>query len=119
MANEKRTTVSFSVIDGVSQVSVAGSLNEDITGSNMLGGVFSATTSWTAIPVTGLTSVDIMAIKNLDETNYFEVCGESAGAEWTLRVDPGRFLYLTIPSDPLYIRANTAACDYSLAVVEP
>lgn len=120
MANEKRTSISFAVVKDVLNAQLSGSLNEDLSGTNVISGRFSATTSWAAIPVTGLASVDLIAIKNNDATNFIELAVTNDGTNKFAKITAGRMAFFPpAGSVTLYVKADTAACDYTIVAVEP
>ena len=118
MANEKRISLSLAIVaDGLTAQSTL-SFQANLTGTNFVGTVISATTSWVAIPLGALASFERMMIVNQDQTNYISVALDNAGTNTFAKILPGEGIYLTPSTSTLYIKANTAACDYQLCATE-
>lgn len=124
MANEKRLSLSFAVVkDGVT-AQLAKTTTGDLSGDQLSATVQSIGTSWEAIVVTDLASVELIAISNLDATNFVEVAVESAGtnkfAKLTAAGTPKSTLYVPAASGvTFYAKADTAPCSIQVLAVEP
>lgn len=124
MANEKRLSLSFAVIKNGLNHSMTASINGDLSGDNQVSTVQSIGTSWEALTLTDLASTELIAIRNLDATNFVEVAVEAAGAN--------KFAKLGISTSPtsvcyfapaggvtIYAKADTGACNVQVVAVEP
>jgi hypothetical protein len=120
MANEKRVTLKVVLDKGGFQQQLDANLAEDFAGKNFLGIVQTISTSWTAVNVTGLASVDLLAARNSDGTNYVELATANDGSGIFAKLTAGRGCFISAnPSATYYARANTAACDVEFLSCEP
>lgn len=118
MANEIRVSISYSCVE--SGLTAAGAVNTtaSLTGSNFVATVISATTSWVLIPLGALGNFSRIFIRNLDATNFLQVALDNGGAKIFLTLPAGEAAYFMPTSSTLYVKADTAACDYQLAANE-
>lgn len=120
MANEKQTSINFSVTKNGLRVADVLSLNEDLSGTDFQGQSYTVTTSWTAVPLGALASFDLVFIKNTDSTNYVQLAIDNASAKIFAKLTAGRGAFIPLdPSATLYWRANTASCVCNLTATEP
>lgn len=89
------------VLTGDIEFSIKPSTKDVITGTQEIG------TSEEALTVGDVSSLGLVVIKNLDETNFVEV---GLTASYTIKLLPGQAC-LFPPAGTLYAKANTAACD--------
>lgn len=117
---EKRLTLKFAVNKGGLDPVFEANLSEDFAGKNYQAYVKTVTTSWTAIDVSMLGSVDLLGIRNTDATNYIQIALDNAGAKIFGKLTPGRGMWL--PGEPTatyYFKANSASCDVEVIACEP
>ena len=120
MANEKRTSLTFSVVEQGLTTSLTLSLLEDLTGSKSLGTPQDIGTAWEALTLSDLGSADLIAVKNNDATNYVQLATANDNSGIFARLTPGRGAFFPPEtSATLYARANTAECELAKLVVEP
>ena len=121
MANEKTISVSFRVASGGSTVQVAFTKSADLAGIPGAARQSIATGSWQALNLPTLSSIQRIAIKNEDATNYVEIAFDNAGSSKLAKLVAGDGLYVPLPASitALYAQANTAACILSFTACEP
>ena len=121
MANEKQSTVNFSVTkSGGLRVADTLSKIEDLSGTDFYSKQWTVTTSWTAIPLDALASFDLLMVRNTDSTNYVQIATANDGTHIFAKLTAGRGLFLPADSSAtLYWRANTASCVCSVVATEP
>ncbi len=87
-------------------------------GDTFVNAAFVATeASAVALPLGGVASPDMLAITNMDETNYVEVGEDDGGFVAVQRIKPGRTLMLDLTELAApYVKANTANCLVTYAV---
>lgn len=123
MANEKTVSISFAVAPAgltgkVAQASK--SANYSFSGTELVGAVFNATTSYAAISLGALASFERIYLQNLDATNFISIAGSATPAELIIKILPGEANYFTPSSaSTLYIKADTAAVKYIIVACEP
>jgi len=120
MANEKQSSVNFSVTKNGLRVSDTLSLNETLAGTDYYAKAWTVTTSWVAIPLDALASFDLIMVKNTDATNYVQIATANDSSHIFAKLTAGRAMF--IPADPsatLYWRANTASCVCNVTATEP
>lgn len=120
MANEKQSTISFSITKNNQRVADTLSLNEDLSGTDYYGKSWSVTTSWVAVPLDALASFDLVFIKNTDTTNYVELATANDGTHKFAKLTPGRACFVPFNSaSTLYWKANAASCVCNITATEP
>lgn len=120
MAFTKTSAVALGIQDGQSTGALSASLTETSSGTDWEVRPYTATTSWTAIPLGSLASFDLLCVKNTDGTNYVEIATANDGTGIFGKLTPARFSFIACnPSATYYIRANTASCVVQLSAVEP
>ena len=120
MANEKSTSLNFTVAKNNLRVSDTASLSETLAGTDYYAKSWTVTTSWTAIPLDALASFDLLMIKNTDATNYVELATANDGTHKFAKPTPGRVVFLSDPSaSTLYWKANAASCVCNVTATEP
>jgi hypothetical protein len=120
MATEKRLTLKFAINKGGLDPVLEATRTEDFTGKNYQAYVKTVTTSWTAIDVSMLGSVDLIAIRNTDATNFIQVALDNAGAKIFAKITAGRGMFLCGESTATYYyKADTASCDVEVLACEP
>lgn len=120
MANEKQTSVNFSVTKNNLRVADSLSLSETISGTDYYAKAWTVTTSWTAIPLDALASFDLIMIKNTDATNYVQIATANTGSQIFAKLTAGRGIFICPdPSATLYWRANSASCVCNVTATEP
>ena len=120
----KRIALSFTcVTNGNNQASIQVNLNEAAVGNNFEDNTQTAgTASWTAVGLGNLSSVDVIALVNLDLSNYVQVAVDNSGAHIIARLQPYPGAPAFLPLDPtttLYFKANTASCFVQVTAAEP
>lgn len=120
MANEKTTSINFSVQKNNLRVNDSLSLIETLAGTDYYAKSWTVTTSWTAIPLDALASFDLLMIKNTDATNYVELATANDGTHKFSKLTPGRATFISDPSaSTLYWKANAASCVCNVTATEP
>jgi len=120
MAFTKVSSVALSIRDGQSTGALSATLSETCSGTDWEVRPYTATTSWTAIPLGSLASFDLLCVKNTDGTNYVEIATANDGTGIFAKLTAGRFCFVACnPSATYYARANTASCVLQFAAVEP
>lgn len=127
MASEINATISLKIVSAGLTALAATSPVGDLSGSNFVGTVISATTSWVAIPLGSLASFRLLMLRNLDLVNYLQVATANDGTGIFATLQPSislananvdSVLYFPPTTSTLYIKAHTAACDCQLAATE-
>ena len=65
-----------------------------------------------------VTAPGVLAIKNLDSTNYIEIGGDSGLTVFKLKLLPGQFCQFQPTSATIYVKANTAAVRIQVVALE-
>lgn len=119
MADEKRTSLTFSVVKGGQTLQQTISLTEDLAGSEIAGLRQSIATSWTAIDLGTLTTADLVCIVNDDATNYVQLATASDNSGIFANLTAGRVAFFAAePTATYYARANTAAVNIKVTMAE-
>src|SRR5690606_32079954 len=95
-------------------------LDVDVSGDQLLVTIQNIGTSEEAIGLGSLNTSGLgwCWLKNLDDTNYVEIRGESGGAD-LIRLNAGEAALFRLAADATpYGIANTAACDLAIAIIE-
>lgn len=95
------------------------SLSEDLSGADYYCETVLVPTTWTAISLNNLASLDILMIHNTDDTNYIELASDAAGAHKFSKVAAGRANLISPSGNTIYAKANTAACLINVTATEP
>ncbi len=120
MAFTKSSTIGLSFTDTNLTGGMAPTLNETSSGTDWQVRPYTATTSWTAIPLGSLASFDLLAVKNTDATNYVELATANDGSAIFAKLTAGRFSFVACnPSATYYVKANTASCVIQISAGEP
>lgn len=120
MANEKQTSINFTVSKNNLRVSDTLSLNETLAGTDYYAKAWTVTTSWTAIPLDALASFDLLMVKNTDSTNFVELATANDGTHKFAKLTAGRACFLPVNSaSTLYWKADTASCVCNVTATEP
>lgn len=120
MASEKQTSISFRVAKGGLAVSDSVALVEDLSGTDFYAKPVTVTTSWAAVSVEELASVDLLFVKNTDATNYVQLATANDNSGIFARLTAGRGCFFPVNSgSTIYARANTASCVCNFVAVEP
>jgi hypothetical protein len=121
MANEKRTSLNFSIVKDGQTSGLSLSLNENLAGDNYEAGTQSVGTgAWEAVSLGDCSSADLMAIKNNDDTNYVQLATANDGTKIFAKLTPGRVCFVPVdPTATIYAKANTAAVEIQKVIVEP
>lgn len=91
-----------------------------MAGVNFVKTTMTVPTSATALPLTNLTGIPpVLAIKNLDTTNYVEVDAVNTFNAFPQKVKPGGIVVLCPETATIYVRANTASCQIQYFACEP
>ena len=96
-----------------------GRLTSDQTTQGYFDGVRSIAMSETSVALSGITTPRQCVLYNLDATNYVEV--GTTTADYPIRLEAGglpNFLTLNDSKTTLYLKANTAACNVRILVLE-
>jgi hypothetical protein len=82
--------------------------------------IVTASTSWPAVKNCAFTSESLIAIQNLDATNYVQVALDDDDTEIFARILPlgSPLLLPVLDSAVYYIKANSAACDVAVWATE-
>jgi hypothetical protein len=120
MANEKQTSINFSVTKSNLRVGDVLAISENLSGSDYYAKAWTVTTSWVAIPLDALASFDLLMVKNTDATNFVSIATANDGTHKFAKLTAGRAMF--IPPDSastLYWKADTASCVCNVTAVEP
>ena len=121
MANEKNTN--FRLL--ITKTGQTFDLNfdtkvEDLSGTQAISNVQSVGTSWEAITIGDLASVDLLALRNADSTNFIEIATANDDSGVFAKLTPGRGCLIAGKAGvTYYAKADTAACDLQVVAVEP
>ena len=120
MANEKATSINFSVTRNNLRVANVVSLAENLSGTDYYAKSWTVTTSWTAIPLDALASFDLLFVVNNDATNFVSLATANDGTHKFAKLTAGRGTFLPPDSgSTLYWKAYTASCVCSVVATEP
>jgi hypothetical protein len=108
MANEKRLSLSLSVVKDGLTAQLVKSVTGDLTGDQMTSTAQLIGNAWEAITFTDLASVEIFALCNLDATNSIDVAvaNDNTGIFATLAAGGG-------PKSVTYVPAKAAVTYYA------
>jgi hypothetical protein len=119
MADEKRTSLSFSVVKSGQTLQQVVSLAEDLAGSEIAAVRQSIATSWTALDLGTITTADLLCVVNDSATNYVQLATASNDSGIFAKLTPGRCAFFAAePTATYYARANTAACNVKITAAE-
>jgi hypothetical protein len=60
-----------------------------------------------------------MLFKNLDDTNYIQFAVKEEGTDvFFAKLLPGEFMLMRYDNEVIYAKANTAACDLAVTIIE-
>lgn len=119
MADEKRTSLNFSVVKGGQTLQQVVSLVEDLAGSEIAAVRQSIATSWTAIDLGTIATADLLCIVNDDATNFVQLATANDDSGIFAKLAAGRCAYLAAePTATYYAKANTAACNIKVTAAE-
>ncbi len=120
MAFTKQSTIALGISDSQATGALSANLTETSAGTDWEVRPYTATTSWTSLPLGSLASFDLVAVKNTDATNYVEIATATDGTGIFGKLTPGRFCFIACnPSATYSVKANTASCVLQFAAVEP
>ena len=123
MANEKTVSISFGIAPSGLSTKVAQAnktASYGWTGTEFIGGVYNATTSYAAISLGALSAFERIYIQNLDSANFLLVAGSATPGELIIKIPAGEANYFTPQAgSTLYIKADTAAIKYVICACEP
>ena len=116
MANEVEISLSISAAKGGMSVNRSENFKVNMTGDAMIHSVQSATTSWVAlVEAAAVDAAGWYFVKNLDSSNFVEF--GPANDQFSIKLKPGESAVFRA-SDPIGVKANTAACNVEYIVVE-
>lgn len=119
MADEKRTSLSFSLVKTGQTLQQVVSLTEDLAGSEITAVRQSIATTWTAIQLGAITAPDLMCVVNDDATNYVELAIANDNSGIFAKLAAGRCAFFPVAATTtIYGRANTAACNVKVTICE-
>jgi hypothetical protein len=120
MANEISLDISFSANKGGASVSFANRKFFNMYGNDMFQGTQLISDS--TIDLLDFGSVDwqprTLIIKNLDTTNEVIIGGDSAHAEWCIKIKPSDCCVINPQTSTLYATASNAPCRVQITAVE-
>jgi len=120
MANEKRVSISFSVLKNGLEARVNWSKTADLSGQNYQATVQNIPTSWTALTFdAGLGSVERLALVNTDSTNFVEIALANDNSGKFAKILAGEAIYFMPSTSTLYAKADTAAIELQKVACEP
>lgn len=110
MANEIVASASVTATQTI-PYQVALSLIADMTGKAVILNSQEIGTSWEALDYGDISGTPrLIAVKNIDTTNYIDIATDNGGVNAVGRLNAGDFMILPIPGT-LYFQAHTAACE--------
>jgi hypothetical protein len=118
MANEIQINLSLNASKNGAQVAGSTLLSIDMSGDQFISNVQIIGTSNEALVVGDVTTVGFVSVKNLDTTNYLEVFLDNANAQLVAKLLPGEACLFKPGTVTLYARANTAACNAQVILIE-
>jgi hypothetical protein len=109
MANEIYSALTLTARKSGAIVSLSSSINQDMTGSNMLQATQLIGTTAELVGFGDISGAPSQVmIKNLDTTNFVELGGDSGLTVFKLKLMPGKHLLIPPSSGTLYAKADTA-----------
>lgn len=119
MADEKRTSLNFSVVKGGQTLQQVVSLTEDLAGSEIAAVRQSIATTWTALDLGTVTAADLICVVNDDATNYVQLALANDDSGIFAKLAAGRCAFFPPqPSATYYAKANTSACNVKITLTE-
>ena len=119
MADEKRTSLNFSVLKNGQTVQQVVSLTESLAGSLVSATRQSIATTWTALDLGTVTTADLICIVNDDATNFVQLATANNNSGIFAKLAAGRCAFFAAePTATYYAKANTAACVVKITTAE-
>lgn len=119
MAKEIKYSLQLSAIKGGASVSLNASGSLDMTGDDMIQTTQVIGTTAELVDLGEITGTPAMiAIQNLDATNFVEIGGESGLTVFKLKIPPLKATLFSPTSGILYAQADTAACRIMVVAAE-
>ncbi len=117
----KSYAVSFNATDGAGlAVSLSASASAASAGVNALAQPQLVPTAWSAVNIGQCSAAELLAVNNLDATNYVQFAIDALGTYIVARLAPGQSMLVhPEPGVTIYARANTAACLLEVGAAEP
>lgn len=121
MAGEKQSSISLTIAKtGQVFALTPPALTEDLAGTQAISNVQNVGTGWEAILIGDLSRIDLLAVRNADNTNFIQLATANDGSGIFAKLTPGRFAFVPVDSGAtVYAKADTAACDLQVVAVEP
>lgn len=117
MANEISLSINLTSDKGGASATGTLSLTQDMAGDNFIHNVQTIGTANEAVTLGDVAPGGWQFFKNLDTVNYVEIFLDNANAQLVARLLPGEAAVFK-PAAGVYGRANTAACNVLVLVVE-
>lgn len=119
-SNAKRLSWQMIIQAGSMNNQLIGSYVGDLTGNPVFGRQTVATGSWQALDKGNLGTIERIAFKNEDATNFVELDTAGDGSNLIGKVVAGDGGVLPLPASitAVYARADTASCVVSFAMTE-
>ncbi len=120
MANEISVSAALSCTKDLASMSISGSRSIDMVGSDMIMCTQHIGTSAEALSLGDISPpAAYIYVRNLDATNFVDLCLVNDGTEKFAHLKPGQFILFPPPvSGTIYAIADTATCDCQVAAVE-
>ena len=116
MANEVEVSLSINAAKGGMSDTRSENFKVDMTGDAMIHSLQSATTSWVLlVEAAAVGTAGWYFVKNLDSTNFVEF--GPADDQFSIKLKAGESAVFRA-SDPIGVKANTAACNVEYIVIE-
>jgi hypothetical protein len=90
----------------------------DMAGDEMIQNVQQVGASTEALVVGDVSTIGLVMVKNLDDTNYVELSTDNANANKFMKLRPGTFALFPASSATIYATANTATCKVMVLALE-
>lgn len=118
MANEIQLALSLNV--SKNGASAKGDINLviDMAGDQFINNIQIVGTSNEALAAGDVSTIGWAYVKNLDATNYIEVFLDSGSTQLISKLLPGEATLFKPGTTSIYARANTAACNAQVLLVE-
>lgn len=118
MSNEISVSVGLNVNKSGARANRSESVQVDMTGDALTHTVQEIGTSNEAIAISAdIGTYGYCFLKNLDDTNYVEF-SKADDANYMIKLKAGECALFRIAANALYAKANTAACDVEIIVIE-
>lgn len=116
MADELTVTLTFSYTNGSKSIARSISGSYDVAGDYYDAKLQNVGTGDETITDADIGTLGYCLIKNLDVTNYVEAGVD--GTNYSVRINPGEIALFRANGAALHLKANTAACDCEITMIE-